>query len=75
MYGYLDGYKIGLPAFMLVAHFVRPDHYFRYSSGHLSLRHFGAVFANGTPALVKKLALTAGKVLTNYFNILVFTWL
>ena len=58
-------------AVMLIAHFVRPDHYFRYSLGHVSFRHLGAVLGNGTPALVKKLALTGRDILTNYLNIMV----
>ena len=58
-------------ALMLIAHFVRPNHYFKYSLAHLSLRHLGAVFSNGTPALVKKLALTGKDILTNYLNIMV----
>ena len=58
-------------AIMLIAHFVRPNHYFRYSLSHVSIRHLGAVFGNGTPALVKKLALTAKEILTNYLNIMV----
>lgn len=132
MYGYLDGYTIGLPAFMLVqiigpilvmdngkklftassialcvvdivcdllnvfvfrggtfgmglatslsywvqaimliAHFVRPNHYFRFSLKHLSLHQLATVLSNGTPALVKKLATTLRDILINYFNIMV----
>lgn len=58
-------------ALMLIAHFVRPNHYFRYSLKHVSIRHLGAVFSNGTPALVKKLALTGKDILINYLNIMV----
>lgn len=58
-------------AIMLMAHFVRPKHYFRYSLKYLRLRYLGTVLGNGTPALVKKLSTTAKEIITNYLNIMV----
>ena len=69
--GFATSLSYWVQAIMLIAHFVRPGHYFRYSLAHVSIRHLGAVFSNGTPALVKKLALTGRDILTNYLNIMV----